>query len=77
MLVLTRKRGEMVLIGDDVVVTVLSVHRSRVRIGIDAPDGVRITRHEIEVTMPAQPVLSPADREQMERQRRPLADAQP
>lgn len=77
MLCLTRKINEQILIGDDVVVTVLSVQGSRVKLGIDAPDGVRITRHEIEVTMPAQPVLSPADREQMERQRRPLADAQP
>lgn len=77
MLALTRKRGEKILIGDNIRVTVLSVNGSRVKLGIDAPDGVRITRHEIEVTMPAPPVLSPADREQTERQRRPLADALP
>ncbi len=47
MLVLTRKSGERVLIGDDVVVTVLDVGRGQVRIGISAPDGMPIHREEI------------------------------
>ena len=47
MLVLTRKAGERILIGEDIVITVLESHRDGVRIGIDAPRGVRIQRSEI------------------------------
>lgn len=47
MLVLTRKVGEKIHIGDDVVITVLDVSRSRVRIGIDAPDDQRVMRGEL------------------------------
>ena len=47
MLVLTRKAGERILIGEDIVITVLESHRDGVRIGIDAPRGVRIQRNEI------------------------------
>ena len=47
MLVLTRKAGEKVLIGDDVVITVLDVRRDGVRIGIEAPSGVKIQRNEV------------------------------
>lgn len=44
MLVLTRKVGETIRIGDDIVVTVLEVRRGQVRIGVDAPRQVRIVR---------------------------------
>ena len=47
MLVLTRKSGERVLIGDDIVITVLDTRGDGVRIGIDAPAGVRIYRDEV------------------------------
>lgn len=47
MLVLGRKVGERVLVGDDVVVTVVSVGRDGVRVGIDAPREVRVHRAEI------------------------------
>ncbi|CAM5431523.1 carbon storage regulator CsrA [Leifsonia shinshuensis] len=47
MLVLTRKAGERVLIGDDIVVTILDVRGDGVRIGIDAPRGIRIQRDEV------------------------------
>lgn len=53
MLVLTRKVGEQVLIGDDVVVTVLEVRGDGIKIGIDAPRSVKVQRREI--------VLSVAD----------------
>jgi carbon storage regulator len=46
-LVLTRKPGERVLIGDDIVITVLESRGDGIRIGIDAPRGVRINRDEI------------------------------
>ncbi len=47
MLVLTRKIGERVLIGDDIEVTVLDVKGDTVRIGIQAPQATRIQRAEI------------------------------
>jgi len=47
MLVLTRKVGERILIGDDIVVTVLDSRGDGVRIGIDAPRGVKIQREEV------------------------------
>lgn len=47
MLVLGRKAGERILIGDDVVVTVVSVGKDGVRVGIEAPRDVRIHRAEI------------------------------
>ena len=47
MLVLTRKVGERIYIGDGITVTVLEVKGARVRIGIDAPDDVRIARGEL------------------------------
>ncbi|MBX5475015.1 MAG: carbon storage regulator CsrA [Thermoleophilia bacterium] len=47
MLVITRKSGERIRIGDDITVTVLEIAGSSVRIGIDAPANVAIYRHEI------------------------------
>ncbi|MGH8228543.1 MAG: carbon storage regulator CsrA [Steroidobacteraceae bacterium] len=47
MLILTRRSGETVHIGDDVIVTVLAVKGNQVRIGIDAPRSVAVDREEI------------------------------
>lgn len=48
MLALTRETGQKILIGDDIVVTVLSVSTNgRVRLGIEAPKHVRIDRQEV------------------------------
>lgn len=48
MLALTREIGQKILIGDDIVVTVLSVSpNGRVRLGIEAPKHVRIDRQEV------------------------------
>ena len=47
MLVLTRKPGEKILIGDDIVITVLDARGDSIRIGIDAPRGVTIQRDEV------------------------------
>jgi carbon storage regulator len=47
MLVLTRKPGEQVLIGDDIVITIIENRGDGVRIGIDAPRGIAIQRAEI------------------------------
>ena len=47
MLVLTRRINERILIGDDIVVTVLEVHGDQVRIGIDAPREIKVFREEV------------------------------
>jgi carbon storage regulator len=47
MLVLTRKMGEKVMIGDDIVLTIFDVNGRQVRLGIDAPKTIDIHREEI------------------------------
>ena len=47
MLVLSRKLGEQITIGNDIRITVVDVKGSRVKIGIEAPDDVAIFRSEL------------------------------
>lgn len=47
MLILTRRVGESLIIGDDVTVTVLGVKGNQVRVGVNAPKNVSVHREEI------------------------------
>lgn len=47
MLVLSRKIGEKILIGDNIVLTVVKIDRNQIRLGIEAPSDVRVFREEI------------------------------
>ncbi|HEY3658385.1 MAG TPA: carbon storage regulator CsrA [Steroidobacteraceae bacterium] len=47
MLILTRKVGETLMIGDDMTVTIMGVKGSQVRIGVNAPKDVAVHREEI------------------------------
>ena len=51
MLVLTRRANQSIMIGDDVVVTVLDVRGDQVRIGIKAPRSVGVHREEVFVAL--------------------------
>jgi carbon storage regulator len=47
MLILGRRSGEKVMIGNDIVISVLGVHGNQIRLGFEAPEGVIIHRQEI------------------------------
>jgi carbon storage regulator len=47
MLVLSRKRNEMIQIGDDIILKVVEISTRSVKIGIEAPDDVRVIRSEL------------------------------
>ena len=47
MLILTRRAGEAILIGNDIKITVTAINGNQVRIGIDAPREVKVLREEL------------------------------
>jgi carbon storage regulator len=63
MLVLSRKTGEKVIIGGAITITIIRASRSRIRLGVEAPDGVEILRSELvgrePGRAPGQPVKKP------------------
>ena len=58
MLVLTRREGERIRLGDDIVVTVVAIQGNKIRIGITAPDDVVIRRGELVFEVDALPTPS-------------------
>jgi carbon storage regulator len=63
MLILTRNSGETIIIGDNIKITVLSVSRGNVRLGITAPNDVSIYREEIWKKIQAELLLEEEDKE--------------
>jgi carbon storage regulator len=58
MLVLTRKRSQSIMIGDEVEISILSITGDKVKIGIEAPRDIPIFRKEIYVEMERQDLTS-------------------
>jgi carbon storage regulator len=52
MLVLSRKKGERIFVGPDIIVTVLKVNGHTVKLGVEAPGGVQILRAELVHAVP-------------------------
>lgn len=62
MLVLTRKLGEQIVIGDNIVISVVGVGRDRVKLGITAPADVPVHRQEIQMRIDHAGGCLPANR---------------
>ncbi len=61
MLVLTRKLGERIVVGDSIIISIVRIEHDKVRIGIEAPRDVPILREEVRnrTRAPAGPALRP------------------
>jgi carbon storage regulator len=56
MLVLSRKLGEKIVIGDSIIVTVVKIDRNQIRLGIEAPHEIPVYREEIAPSRVTKPV---------------------
>jgi carbon storage regulator len=60
MLILTRKLGERITIGDDIVITLLEIKGAQVKLGIEAPKSISIHRENLESSKVSESDLSRA-----------------
>lgn len=68
MLVLSRKLGEKIFIGENIVITVVDIDHGKIRLGIDAPRDVPIYRQELLPIVPQKPNgAKPGDKEPEQR----------
>ncbi len=56
MLILSRREAESICLGDNIVLTIVALGNDKVRIGVQAPPGVRILRSELEVDSTTLPI---------------------
>ena len=58
MLILTRKVGESIVIGDDIIIKVVETGKNNIRIGIDAPREITVLRQEVYESIQQENILS-------------------
>lgn len=58
MLILTRKIGESIIIGDDIIIKVVETGKNNIRIGIDAPKNITVLRQEVYDSIQQENILS-------------------
>lgn len=75
MLILTRRVGETIVIGDDIIVTVLGIKGNQVRIGINAPKDVSVHREEIYQRILQEKTPQPASEKPVEEETPPAANS--
>jgi carbon storage regulator len=66
MLVLSRKGGQKVVVGDNVVITVLAIRGDTVRLGFDAPAEIPVHREEVRQAIERESVTQPAGKAKRE-----------
>ena len=59
MLILTRKTGEKLMVGDNVEITVLGVKGNQVRVGVNAPKDIAVHREEVYIRIQNEKQLDP------------------
>ena len=77
MLVLGRKVGERILVGNQVRITVVRVTNGGVRLGIEAPDGMTVVREELVLGKDTAAVVSPQEHEAADHGSRDNRDSGP
>ncbi len=79
MLVLTRRPGESIIIGKDIVITVIEIKGGQVRIGIDAPREIDVYREEIYEQVRQENLAAIANVDEIRKvvQEQPIADDPP
>ena len=60
MLVLSRKQNQSLVIGDNIVITILSIDRDQIRLGIEAPRDISIMRQELYTAVKEQEIIEKA-----------------
>ncbi len=72
MLILTRRRGESVMIGDEITITVLGIKGNQVRLGFAAPQHITVHREEVHQRIQAEKVTNILERRSVNSPLRPL-----